>query len=117
MPPARPQLATAAAAATQVKTWDEYVSETVGDVEPFQLQLPDGTLLEPGFPTADQMEAMNDAQRRQDSVALMIAVFGEEAGPKMLELTAKAPFVVRTKLANDVITHYMGKTLGDLPES
>lgn len=115
--PTRPQLATAEAAKLQLKTWDQYVEEVVGDVEPWQLQLPDGTLLEPGFPTSDQMDSMNDAQRRQDSKALVVAIFGADQGAAVLELTAKAPFTVRMRLCNDVVQHYLGKDLGDLPES
>lgn len=115
--PSKPQLATAAAANTKVvRQWDEYVSEATRDVEPWTQALPDGEVVEVPCPSSDAMEALGAAQRTGDTVAMVIAVFGPDIAPKILDATAKLPFYVRMRLINEVAMHY-GMKAANLPES
>ena len=115
--PTPPKTAAKAAAQVKLQTWDEYVAEIVGDIEPWQKELPDGTLLEAPFPSSDAMDAMNAAQTTQDARALLVACFGDEQGEKVHEMVRKLPFVVPLRMVNDIVKHYVGTELEGMGES
>lgn len=100
---------------SNVFLWDQFVQEATPDVEPWQMELPDGTLVTVGCPTSDQLELLTQAQLQGDAPAMVHALFTLNA-TKLLELTAQQPFTVRVKLINTVLYHY-GMGLASLPES
>lgn len=125
--PTRPRTAGKAAAQLKVapakpaaddgnaQGWDEYVAEASRDIEPWRKTLPDGTVLDIGCPTSDQMDALAGAYQTGDSQSMLIALFGAENGLKLMELTGGLPFTVRLKLVRDVTLHF-GMSLADLGE-
>lgn len=100
----------------EVQGWDEYVEEAKPDVPPFRKRMPDGTILEVGCPTSEQIDDLGKAQMRGDVHAMFLAVFGPDWVQTLLDLTAQQPFTVRVKLINDVMFHY-GMNLAQLPNS
>lgn len=103
--PARPKLATAAAADTKFQTWDELMAEATEGIEDFQLPISEDEVLTIPCPTGDQMQAFGVAQRNMDDTAAAVALFGDNA-PRILELTGDQPFYVRAKLLAKVMQHY-----------
>lgn len=98
-----------------VELWDEYVQDAEPDVEPWQKQLPDGTLLTVACPSSEAVDALGEAQAVGDVQSMIKAMFGDDADT-IIELTKKKSFTLRVKMINDVMLHY-GMSLNRLPES
>ena len=118
MAPRRPKLVDAA----NYPTWDQYVQEATGHIEPFVLPLPPPPDAPEGYvpeqvevpcPTGGQMTALAMAQQAGDDNAAFVAIFGEDLAPRLLAATADLPFVVRAKLVQRVMMHY-GTQVADL---
>ena len=115
--PARPQNGLAAASKVEIKTWDQYVADTVGERAPYRQPLPGhDEPVEVPCPSSDAMDVLTAAQIRGDSVGMVVAGFGAELAQEVLEATAKLPFIVRQRMVNDLTMHY-GLGLGDPGES
>lgn len=115
MPPAKPHLAKAEAAAVQYRTWDQFVEEATEGIEPFALILPgdDEPTIFP-CPTGAQMEAFGVASKTMDDNAATVALLGEHA-ERIMDLTAGKPFTVRAKFLADLMTHYGLQSGGGQP--
>lgn len=117
MAPRPPKTAQDAAEDYHYATWNEFVEEATANVKPFGLLLPDDT--EPTIfpcPSGDQMEAFGAAGRAMDDTAAAVALFGVDLAPRILQLSAGQPFVVRARLFQKVMAHY-GMQMADLPKS
>jgi hypothetical protein len=114
MAPAKPKLVKGADTPSY-QTWDQYVEESLADLEPYRLALPAPAEVPDGYvpevvevpcPTGDQMDALNAAQRAGDDAAGFIALFGPDVAARLLAATQGLPFIVRAKLMGGVMQHY-----------
>ena len=101
----------------KITNWDQYVADTVGDVELFELPLPgrDEPVKIP-CPSSKKMQVLNAAQLRGDSTGMVVAAFGPELAAEVLDATDDLPFTVRQRIVNDLTMHY-GLSLANLGDS
>jgi hypothetical protein len=115
--PARPKTALKEASETRFPTWDELVAEATIDKEPYQLPLPDGTVMEIPCPSGDTYIDIVRAQRTGNAVAIFEALFPDsvEQG-KMRRLfrgTKEKPvhFPIIDVLSSKVLRYYYGLSI------
>lgn len=100
--------------APKYATWDEFVSDVAGDLEPFELPLPSGEVAVIECPTGEQMDQLAEAEKQRDEGLAVAAIFGEHADA-IVEATKGAPFMVRGRLIGKVMNHF-GLQGENLPE-
>lgn len=102
-------------ASPKYPTWNGFVEEATSTIEPYLQPLPPPEDAPPDYqpevvevpcPDGDAMEDLTEAQKRGDDDAAFVIVFGEENAARLLEATAKMPFVVRARLLAGVLRHY-----------
>jgi hypothetical protein len=110
--PAKPKLASTAAASTHFQTWDEYMEEATQGLTPYLQPLPptdddpDPVPAEIPCPSSEQLSALTAAQESGSDEAAFVALFGEELAPRLLLATAGKPFVIRAKMISGLMMHY-----------
>lgn len=90
--------------AKRLKAWDQYVQEA--DREPVELPLPDGTVATIRMPSGGQLRRIARAERDGDQDQVILEMFGEDAGRKILALYEGAPATVLVNLSKDVMAAF-----------
>ena len=117
MPPRAPKLATKEASEVRFPTWDELVAEATVDKEPYQLPLPDGSVIEIPCPTGDMYLDLVAAQRVGDANGIFQALFPDNVEQvkmrKLFRGTKERPvhFPIIDVLAGKVLRYYYGLSI------
>lgn len=86
------------------KSWDDYVREA--QRPPLELELPGGEVIVINQPTGEHAMAINTGLRLNDPEVVAPALFGENGGPKVMELYRTAPGPVFMAIAADIFREF-----------
>lgn len=88
-------------------TWDSYVKQSVPKEDrAVELPLTDDEVYVIQYPTRRQGKQIAKAQREGDTDALVVALLGEDAGHRVVELAEDEPGEVLDKLLVDVLAKF-----------
>jgi hypothetical protein len=88
----------------KLRGWDSYVADA--KKEPLLLPLSKSETVTINFPSKRQISAFNEGRRNGDMDAMIVALLGEEAGTRVIELSEDAPFSVLDELLIDVAEEF-----------
>jgi hypothetical protein len=93
---------------TPFPTYDELVAEAHIDKPPYQLPLPDKTVLEIPVPSGAAYLTLVDAQKRGDASTVFRVLVPADEQPRMQIHFSNAHFPIMDVLANRVLGYYYG---------
>jgi hypothetical protein len=110
MAPRKPRTAQkqAEAVGTPFPTWDELTAEANVDKPPYQLPLPDGTVVEIPVPSGAAYLTIVDAQKRGDASTIFRVMFPASEQAKMEIHFSKVHFPIMDVIANKVLGYFYG---------